>query len=177
MKDDCGSCKECMADCPTDALVAPRQLDARKCISYWTIENRGEIPEWIRPKIGDWIFGCDICQEVCPYTGLSKETKWKEFLPEFGAGPSLSLLEILSLNKDEDFKKRFAETPILRTKRSGLIRNACVVSANQSFTEAIPLLEKLCKEDSDPLIQSHAQWAVQQISADFGTSERLEKRR
>lgn len=159
-KDECGSCKECLVKCPTGALVSPRSLDARKCISYWTIEHRGEIPENFRPSIGDWIFGCDICQEVCPYTGLSKETLWKEFLPECGAGPYLSLLEVLQIKSDEEFKKRFQGTPILRTKRSGLVRNSCIVSANQKFKKAMPYLEKIAKEDQDPHVRTHALWAL-----------------
>jgi epoxyqueuosine reductase len=157
-KDECGSCRECLADCPTGALVAPRTLDARKCISYWTIENRGPIPEAMRPQIGDWIFGCDVCQEVCPYTGLSKDTAWKEFRPESGAGPHLALDEILALG-EADFKKRFAGTPILRTKRAGLVRNACVVAANQKLTEVLPLLRKLAEEEPDPVVREHAGWA------------------
>ena len=163
-KDACGSCKECIADCPTGALVAPRQLDARKCISYWTIENKGEIPEEMRPGIGDWIFGCDVCQDVCPYNGLSKETKWKEFLPEYGAGPYLSLLEVLSIGSEEDFKRRFRGTPILRAKRLGLIRNACVVAANQKFAEAANLLKILSETDPDPVVRSHAHWAFSKFS-------------
>ena len=160
--DACGSCKECIADCPTGALVAPRQLDARKCISYWTIENRGGIPEEMRPQIGDWIFGCDICQEVCPYNGIPRETAWKDFLPEAGAGPYLSLLEILSLS-EEDFKKRFQGTPVLRAKRAGLVRNACVVAANQKLEEAVPSLRELSLSDPDPVVSSHASWALEQI--------------
>ncbi|OGR57399.1 MAG: tRNA epoxyqueuosine(34) reductase QueG [Elusimicrobia bacterium RIFCSPLOWO2_02_FULL_39_32] len=162
-KDECGSCKECLVECPTGALVNSRNLDARKCISYWTIEYRGEIPENFRPSIGDWIFGCDICQDVCPYTGLSKETQWKEFLPESGASPYLSLLEVLQIESEEKFKKRFEGSPILRAKRSGLVRNSCIVSANQKFKEAVPYLEKIAKEDPDPMLQTHALWALNQF--------------
>ncbi len=163
-KDACGSCKECMADCPTNALVAPRQLDARKCISFWTIENKGEIPLEMRPGIGDWIFGCDICQEVCPYNGLSKQSQWKDFLPEAGAGPYMNLLEVLAIPSDEEFRKRFAGTPILRSKRFGLQRNAIVVAANQKFAEAAPLLKTISLNPQEPLLQSHALWALQQLS-------------
>jgi epoxyqueuosine reductase len=159
----CGSCKECIADCPTGALVAPRQLDARKCISYWTIENKGEIIEEMRPQIGDWIFGCDICQDVCPYNGLSKETKWKEFLPEAGTGPYLSLLEVLAIRSEEDFKKRFEGTPILRAKRTGLVRNACVVAGNQKCEEAVPSLIRVSQADPDPIVRSHALWALKRL--------------
>jgi epoxyqueuosine reductase len=163
-KDACGSCKECLVECPTHALISPRRLDARKCISYWTIENKGGIPEDMRAGIGDWIFGCDICQEVCPYNGLSKDTKWKDFLPEAGAGSRLSLLEVLTITSDDEFKKRFAGTPILRAKRTGLLRNACVVAGNQKFKEAEPILEKIA-EGGDLLLQEHARWALSAISS------------
>ncbi|OGR84064.1 MAG: tRNA epoxyqueuosine(34) reductase QueG [Elusimicrobia bacterium RIFCSPLOWO2_01_FULL_54_10] len=163
-KDACGACKECLVKCPTNALVAPRQLDARKCISYWTIENKGEIPLDMRPGIGDWIFGCDICQEVCPYNGLAKETLWKELHQDQGAGPHLSLLEILSMKTDEEFKKRFAGSPIMRAKRFGLMRNACIVAGNQKFKEAGPVLEELVK-NGDPLLKDHAEWALAAISS------------
>lgn len=158
-KDACGSCKECLVECPTNALISPRRLDARKCISYWTIENKGKIPQDMRAGIGDWIFGCDICQEVCPYNGLSKDTKWKDFLPAAGAGPHLFLLDVLTIASDEEFKKRFAGTPILRAKRAGLLRNACVVAGNQKFKEAGPVLERIVN-GGDPLLQEHAQWAL-----------------
>lgn len=162
-KDACGACRECIADCPTGALVAPRQLDAKKCISYWTIENRGEIPEELRSQIGDWIFGCDICQEVCPYNVLNKESQWKEFLPESGAGPHLPLLEVLKIETDAEFKKKFEGTPILRAKRAGLMRNACVVTANQKLEEAIPLLAWLAENDPEPMVRSHALWSLKEI--------------
>ena len=163
-KDACGSCKECLVECPTNALISPRRLDARKCISYWTIENKGGIPQDMRAGIGDWIFGCDICQEVCPYNGLSKDTKWKDFLPEAGAGTHLSLLEVLRIDSDDEFKKRFAGTPILRAKRTGLLRNACVVAGNQKFKEAESVLEKIA-EGGDPLLQEHARWALNVLSS------------
>ncbi len=162
-KDDCGSCRECMVQCPTGALVMPRKLDARKCISYWTIENKGEIPLEMRSGIGDWIFGCDICQEVCPYIGLSKTTKWKEFLPENGCGPYLSLSEVLSIREDKEFKQKFAGTPILRSKRGGLLRNACIVSANQKFREAIPVLEQCATEDPEELVRASALNALESL--------------
>ncbi len=162
-KDPCGSCSECLTDCPTNALIAPRVLDARKCISYWTIENKGGIPPEMRPGIGDWIFGCDICQEVCPYKGLSRDTQWKDFLPEAGAGSHLSLLEILSMTDDSAFKERFAGTPLLRAKRTGLVRNACIVAANQNFRDAIPLLTDISRGNFNPMLQEHASWALNRI--------------
>lgn len=160
---DCGKCFQCIERCPTQALQKEKMVDTRRCISYWTIENRGDIPLEIRPKIGDWIFGCDICQEVCPYLGVAKETRWKEFLPESGIGSHLSLLELLLVKSNEEFKEKFEGTNLLRAKRSGLIRNGCVVCVNQKFSEAIPLLEKLSKNDSELLIRDYASWALGQL--------------
>ncbi len=158
--DPCGSCRKCLTDCPTGALVSPRVLDARKCISYWTIENKGGIPVEMRSGIGDWIFGCDICQEVCPYAGLSRDTHWKEFLPQSGSGSHLSILDVLSMASDAEFKEKFAGTPLLRAKRTGLVRNACVVAANQKFKEAVPLLSKIARENPDPVLREHAKWSL-----------------
>lgn len=161
-KDECGSCRKCLDDCPTGALVAPRVLDARKCISYWTIEHKGAIPEDMRPGIGDWIFGCDLCQEVCPYVGLSRDTRWKEFLPESGAGTHLALADVLSMRDDAEFKKRFAGTPLLRAKRAGLVRNACIVAGNQRFAPVRELLEGW-EGSEDEAIREHARWALRRI--------------
>jgi epoxyqueuosine reductase len=160
--DLCGACAKCLETCPTQAFESARMLDARKCIAYWTIESKGEIPEGLRGKFGDWIFGCDECQNVCPHNAKVQATEWKEFLPGSGAGPYLSLLEMLSIETNEEFKKKFFGTPILRAKRSGLIRNACIVAANQRFREALPLLQRL-SSNSDPIIRTHAVWAQDQI--------------
>ena len=162
-RDHCGSCRECLAKCPTGALVSSRVLDAGLCISYLTIENRGAIPEDLRGKIGDWIFGCDVCQEVCPYNGLPKETLWKGFLPEQGAGPYIPLLEALGLRSEGEFREKFAGSPVLRARREGLVRNACVVAANQDFREALPLLRDLAGNDPSPLAREHALWAMNRM--------------
>lgn len=175
-KDDCGACKECLKKCPTGALVSSRELDVRKCISYWTIENREEIPEALRPQIGDWIFGCDICQEVCPYNGLNRQTKWKEFFPESGRGPYLSILDVLSIKSEDEFRQKFAGTPIMRAKRFGLVRNACVVAANQKFVEAAPQLQEMSARDSDPVVRAHALWAFNQLRNFKTTAKTPEKR-
>ena len=129
---DCGSCTLCLESCPTQALRPdrPYELDAGRCIAYLTIENKGTMDPALRPSMQNWLFGCDICQEVCPYNGLSKDTQWKDFLPEGGAGPYLSLLDVLSIKSDEEFKQRFAGTPVLRAKRFGLQRNAVVVAVD-----------------------------------------------
>ncbi|HTN43858.1 MAG TPA: tRNA epoxyqueuosine(34) reductase QueG [Nitrospiria bacterium] len=121
---ECGSCRACLDACPTGALVAPYQLDANRCISYLTIENKGAIPEALIPKLGGWVFGCDICQEVCPYNARSKPTGVKEFRPEEGVGPWLDLEKLAAIKSDEEFRAAFRDTPLLRPKRAGLQRNA-----------------------------------------------------
>ncbi len=126
----CGSCNACLSACPTGALLEPFVLDARRCISYLTIELKTAIPESLRPRLEDHIFGCDICQEVCPFNAGPRPTAHKEFSSPEGAGPWLSLPETLAIQEDQDFKARFAGTPLLRPKRQGLQRNAALVAGN-----------------------------------------------
>jgi len=121
---ECGSCHACLDACPTGALVAPYQLDANRCISYLTIENKGTIPEALIPKLNGWVFGCDICQEVCPYNARSKPTTTKEYRPDQGVGPWLDLKKVLEIASDQAFQVAFKGTPLLRPKRAGLQRNA-----------------------------------------------------
>lgn len=161
--DPCGSCRICLEKCPTQALTSPRNLDSRKCISYLTIENRGEIPQDLRSLMGNWIFGCDVCQEVCPYNKRLKETNRNEFRAGSGKGRWISLMEILEIKSDEDFKKLFSGTPILRAKRSGILRNACVAVGNSGLKEALPYIRKLSQEDKDPIVRNHARWALEQF--------------
>jgi len=151
-------CFRCGSVCPTGALEAPYRINASRCISYLTIENRGPIPVELRPLIGDWIFGCDLCQEVCPLNIRAAVTTERDFLAH-RAGPELSLREILSLGSDEEFMARFAGSPVARAGRRGLMRNACVAAANVHAYELLPLLERLAA-GSDELIAEHAQWAV-----------------
>lgn len=158
----CGQCTRCIDICPTKAIVSPYQLDARKCISYLTIENKKGIDFSLRKQTGSWLFGCDDCQIICPYNKYNlKETTWKEFHPEAGTGHWIRLSDILSIKSDEDFKQKFANTPLLRGKRKGLIRNACIVAGNRKSKEAYPYLEKLLN-DKDTMVQEHAQWAINQ---------------
>ncbi|HXC62412.1 MAG TPA: tRNA epoxyqueuosine(34) reductase QueG [Nitrospiria bacterium] len=126
----CGSCTACLSACPTGALVQPFVLDARRCISYLTIELKGEIPESLRPQMEDWVFGCDICQEVCPFNAQQKTIGHPYFTASEGAGPWLSLSDVLAVREDQDFKAKFSETPLLRPKRQGLQRNAAAVAQN-----------------------------------------------
>jgi epoxyqueuosine reductase len=120
----CGSCRLCLDACPTGALVAPYQLDANRCISYLTIENKNKIPDELKSQLNGWVFGCDICQEVCPYNAHPKPTVVKAFQPDQGTGPWLDLEKVTALDSDEKFRAAFKDTPLLRPKRYGLQRNA-----------------------------------------------------
>ncbi len=159
----CGACVQCQSACPTDALAVPFRLDARKCIAYHTIENRGWIPRDMRPRMGGWLFGCDDCQDVCPFNARAKETSWPELRAERGAGPWVPLAEVLSLRTQEQFKARFKGTPLLRAKRTGLVRNACVSAANTGAAGALrSLLEDCLRHDPEPAVRGHAAWALAQ---------------
>ncbi len=214
LKKTCGSCVRCIDACPTGAIVAPYVVDNTRCISYLTIENRGEIPVELRPLMGDWVFGCDICQDVCPVNHKTPDDKpnlwhWSEAasrptqgpvgagefpsspaLPRDGEGrfqareeqgsfqtlgehgqplpkkiETLDLLELLEMS-EEDFRCRFRGSPILRAKRVGLQRNACVALGNLADPVAVPALcRSLCKGET--LVRGHAAWALGRI----GTSE------
>lgn len=161
----CGKCTRCIDVCPTEALNLGEKnksplLDSRLCISYLTIENRGEIDHSLRGKIGNWIFGCDLCQDVCPYNKKIKETDWEEFKPKSGLGHYLKLKDILSLRSDEEFKSKFGNTAIMRAKRKGLIRNACIVAGNNKSEEALPELINLSENENDPIIKESSLWAL-----------------
>lgn len=157
----CGTCTRCLTACPTHAFPAPHVLDARKCISYLTIELKGSIPIELRPLIGNRIFGCDICQDVCPWpTRFATPTKERAFYPVELDRAAPKLIDLAQLS-EEDFKRRFAGTPILRTKRRGLLRNVAVALGNWGSVEAREALQLLAR-DSDPIIAEHAQWGLQQ---------------
>jgi epoxyqueuosine reductase len=159
-KNHCGNCTRCIAACPTRAITAPFQLDARLCISYLTIELKGSIPVELRPAIGNRIFGCDDCLAVCPWNRFAREGRMMKAQARPGlAAPDL--VELLRLD-EPGFKSRFAGTPILRTKRRGLLRNVCVALGNVGDKTALPALSQATK-DSEPLIAEHARWAMEQI--------------
>ncbi len=158
----CGKCTRCLAACPTNAITAPFQLDARRCISYLTIELKGPIPVELRPAIGNRIFGCDDCLAACPWNRFAREGN----LMKTHARPELAepdLLELLQLD-ESGFKSRFAGTPVLRTKRRGLLRNVCVALGNVGAASTLPHLEKAAR-DPEPLITEHAHWAITQIKS------------
>ena len=161
-KNRCGTCSRCISACPTAAITAPFQLDARRCISYLTIELKGAIPLELRAAIGNRIYGCDDCLAVCPWNKFAREgSLMREHARTDLATPDL--LELLSLD-NAAFKSRFAGTPILRTKRRGLLRNVCVALGNIGDDTALPALHRAA-EDSEPLIAEHARWAIGQIQA------------
>jgi epoxyqueuosine reductase len=159
-KNRCGTCTRCITACPTQAITAPFQLDARLCISYLTIELKGSIPGPLRPAIGNRIFGCDDCLAACPWNRFARAGR---LMREHARADldSPALLELLTLDEAQ-FKQRFAGTPILRSKRRGLLRNVCVALGNVAGAEALPALENAAT-DPDPLIAEHARWAIRQI--------------
>jgi len=164
----CGGCTRCLDACPTGALVAPYVLDARRCISYLTIELKGAIPGELRPLLGNRIFGCDICQEVCPWNRrYARPTAEPAFQPGPDA-PAPRLVELLALN-DASFHSRYRASPILRAKRRGLQRNAAVALGNWGDRSAvIPLTKAL--HDHEPLIRGHAAWALGRMTFPKGRS-------
>jgi epoxyqueuosine reductase len=158
----CGKCSRCIAACPTAAITAPFQLDARRCISYLTIELKGPIPEEFRRAIGNRIYGCDDCLAVCPWNKFAREGS----LMKSHARKDLEqpdLIDLLSLD-EKSFKTRFAGSPVLRTKRRGLLRNVCVALGNIGDESTLPALEK-ASGDSEPLIAEHARWAISEIES------------
>ena len=161
IRNRCGQCRLCLEACPTNAFVGPYVLDARRCISYLTIELRGTIPRELRPLMGTHIFGCDICQDVCPYNTKVKATKEPAFHPRQGLHAP-ELIPLLSLTEAE-FKARFAGSPILRAKRRGFLRNVCVALGNLQRGEAVPALIASLEKDPDPLVRGHAAWALGRI--------------
>ena len=161
-RNHCGACARCLAACPTGALTAPFRLDARRCVSFLTIELKGSIPEALRPAIGTRIFGCDDCLAVCPWNRFAREAR----LMAAHRRPDLdrpALRELLALDAAA-FKRRFAGTPILRTKRRGLLRNVAVALGNVGGPDDLPALRRAA-EDPEPLIAEHAAWAAARVRA------------
>ena len=155
----CGSCVRCIEACPTGAIVAPYVIDNTRCISYLTIENRGPIPRKLRPLMLDWVFGCDICQDVCPVNRKARPAAEPAF--QKGGMNLLDLVELLELS-EEEFRRRFQGSPILRAKRAGLQRNACVALGNRRDPVAVPALCRALA-NGEPLVRGHAAWALGQI--------------
>ncbi|MCS6773667.1 MAG: tRNA epoxyqueuosine(34) reductase QueG [Anaerolineae bacterium] len=161
----CGRCVRCLVACPTSAFPAPGVLDARRCISYLTIELKGSIPEALRPLMGNWVFGCDICQDVCPYVRRysrpSPSPLAKAFYPMDVDRAAPKLVDLLSLDRSA-FNRRFKGTPLMRAKRRGLVRNACVAAGNWGSEQALPALKRLL-DDEEAVVREHAAWAIRSI--------------
>ena len=162
IRDRCGACELCLHACPTGAFVGPYVLDARRCISYLTIELKDWMPRSLRPLVGNHIFGCDICQEVCPYNVKAGTTEEPAYQPRAGLHAP-ELIPLLSLTEAE-FRQRFRGSPILRAKRRGFLRNVAVALGNLKSIEAVPALIRAL-EDEEPLVRGHAAWALGQIGS------------
>ncbi len=155
--DHCGTCRACVDACPTGALVAPHCLDARKCISYLSIEFRGTVSRELRPAIGDWLFGCDVCQEVCPWNRRTPVSSELAFQPAAGMNP-VKLAEVFVLD-DEAFRQRYRETPLWRPGRGGIVRNAASVLGNRPDAPAVSSLIRGL-EDAQPAVRAACAWAL-----------------
>jgi epoxyqueuosine reductase len=170
----CGSCSNCLTQCPTGAFVKERTLDASKCISYLTIEKRGVLSFDERAWIGEWLFGCDVCQEVCPFNFVSLKKKSEASVPELsadaGIGPMISLERVLGLTTDKAFTDTFQGTAIMRAKRVGLLRNAAVVAANTHAAHLMPVLRRVAESDPSSVIQRHALWAYAVVADREGSA-------
>lgn len=163
LRGSCGTCTRCIEACPTDAIIEPNLLDSRLCISYLTIELKESIPKALRPKIGNLIFGCDICQEVCPWNSKAVPTDEPAFQPRDG-NLTPKLLSLIGMTQQE-FSRRFKGSPIKRTKRRGFLRNVLVAIGNWGEPRAVPAL-KDALADHEPLVRSHAAWALGKIGGD-----------
>ena len=161
LRKTCGACTRCIDACPTNALAGGYVVDNERCISYQTIENRGPIPHDLRPLIGDWVFGCDICQEYCPVGRGGATAPLPQLAPADSEAAAPALLPLLDLT-EEQFRQRFAGRAIMRTKRDGLVRNACVVLGNLGRPEAVPALTRALGDPSS-LVRGHAAWALGRI--------------
>ncbi len=160
-KNYCGTCTACLDACPTSAFPEPFVLDATKCISYLTIEHRGAIHPELSLKMGDWMFGCDVCQEVCPWNRKAEETKEPSYLDREPFRQA-DVLKIMRMT-DEDFRAAYRKTPLWRSKRRGIVRNAILVAVNKKLHASIPLLETL-KRDEEELVREAASWALEQFA-------------
>lgn len=154
----CGTCSACLDACPTGAFVSPYVLDARRCISYLTIEHRGAIDEALRPAMGDWAFGCDVCQDVCPWNRHAPASREPALAP---SAPMPPLEDVLTMD-EADFRARFGASAIARAKRAGLARSAAIALGNRGDARAAPALAR-ATEDADPSVRDAARWALARL--------------
>jgi len=159
--DYCGTCTACIEACPTDAIVAPYVLDARRCISFLTIEHRGPIPRQFRRQMGNRIFGCDDCQDVCPWNRFAHESAQARAFDPAAGNDTPNLIELLTLS-DEEFRRRFRGSPVLRAKRRGFVRNVAVAAGNSGDPGMLPTLLRLL-EDDEALVRGHVAWALGEL--------------
>ena len=159
-REHCGTCHRCLDACPTGAIVAPYRVDARRCISYLTIELRGPIPRELRPLVGEWIFGCDVCQEACPWNRFAPPAREARLHARSLAGWSLE--RFLELDAAA-FAELFATSPIRRARRGGFLRNVCVALGNRGDAASASALMRTLARDPDPLVRGHAAWALGEI--------------
>jgi len=159
----CGTCTACLDACPTQAFPKPGVLDARRCISYLTIELKDSVPKELRSGLGDWVFGCDICQDVCPWNRKAPATQEPTFRPRPDLDP-VDAAELLGLS-EEAFRHRFRGTAVMRAKRRGLLRNAALVLGNRGDPAALPVLRRAL-DDPEPLVREAARWAIERITGE-----------
>ncbi len=159
LPDRCGTCTACLDACPTHAFVAPYTLDARRCISYLTIEHRGDVDEALRPEIGPWLFGCDVCQDVCPWNDKAAVSRERAFAPTARLASATALLALTP----ETFRARFRGSAMSRAKRAGLLRNAAIVLGNACDERAVPALTHAL-DDVDAVVREAARWALDRIA-------------
>ena len=161
----CGRCRACIPACPTGAITAPGVIDSRRCISYLTIEHRGAIPLELRPLMGTWAFGCDLCQEACPINERLAPGPLGEGPSSTAAGPvpHPDLVECLGLT-DEEFSARFRRTAVWRTGRTGLARNCAIALGNAGNRAALPALQRSATDDPDPVVREAASWAITRLT-------------
>jgi len=171
-RDLCGTCRRCIDACPTQCILPDRTINANRCISYLTIENKGEIPDALKGQIGDWLFGCDVCQIVCPHNARKTDQPMslgEPLLPEFQ-----DLIELFSYDENE-FSKKFGQTPLSRAKRTGILRNAAIVLGNKKCTDALPILRDALESEGNSAVLDACRWAVNEIEkADQSNSYQAE---
>ena len=171
--DHCGTCRACLDACPTDAFTGPYQLDARRCISYLTIELRDPVEPELRPGVGDWLFGCDVCQDVCPWNRISPISLEPRLAPAANSNP-IDLAALFDLD-EAGFRQRFRQTPLWRPKRRGILRNAALVLGNQRDESALPALQRGLHDD-ESLVRGACAWALGRL-ASRAAAEALAARR
>lgn len=172
---NCGRCSFCIDRCPTGAIVAPYTVNAPKCLSFQTIEQRGAIPRDLRPLLGDWVFGCDVCQDVCPYTRAAKPSLDQSIMPKRIENAYPSLPWLLSMTETA-FRSIYSGTPVLRAKRRGMARNAAVALANVGDRAFSPILAAALETHDEPLVRAHAAWALGELAGRVAR-QALERRR